>query len=122
MNRAETLAIMSVMKAAYPAFYREMSARDAEAAVSLWCEMFADDPAHIVAMAVKSHIASDRKGYPPNIGSIKEAIRKLTRPDEMSDMEAWGCVSRALRNGIYGYAEEFKKLPPVIRRIVGTPM
>ncbi len=122
MNRAETLAIMSVMKAAYPAFYREMSARDAEAAVSLWCEMFADDPAHIVAMAVKSHIASDRKGYPPNIGSIKEAIRKLTRPDEMSDMEAWGYVSRALRNGIYGYAEEFKKLPPVIRRIVGTPM
>ena len=122
MNRAETLAIMSVMKAAYPAFYREMSARDAEAAVSLWCEMFADDPAHIVAMAVKSHIASDRKGYPPNIGSIKEAIRKLTRPDEMSDMEAWGYVSMALRNGIYGYAEEFKKLPPVIRRIVGTPM
>lgn len=122
MTRDETLAIMSVMKAAYPAFYRDMKRSDAEAAVSLWCEMFADDPAHIVAMAVKSHIASDKKGYPPNIGAIKEAIRKLTHPAEMSDMEAWGYVSKALRNGIYGYTEEFEKLPPVIRRIVGTPM
>lgn len=121
MTREETLVIMSVLKANYPAFYREMKRADAEAAVNLWAEMFADDEARIVAAAVKAYIASDTRGFPPHIGAIKESIRKITHPDEMSDMEAWGFVSKALSNGLYGAETEFEKLPPVIRRIVGSP-
>ena len=70
MTRAETLAVMSILKAAYPAYYRDMKRQDAEAVVNLWAEMLADYPADLVAAAVKSHIASDRKGFPPHIGAI----------------------------------------------------
>lgn len=70
MNRTETLAVMSILKAAYPAYYRDMKRQDAEAVVNLWAEMLADYPANLVAAAVKSHIASDRKGFPPHIGAI----------------------------------------------------
>ena len=122
MTHNETLAIMSVLKAAYPNFYKDMQRAEAEGIVSLWAEMFADEPAPLVAAAVKAHIANDAKGFPPHIGAIKTAVVKLKEPDEITEQEAWGCVQRALSNGIYGSKAEFDKLPPVIQRIVGAPM
>ena len=121
MTTDETLAIMGVLKAAYPAYYRDMSRKDAEGVVSLWQTMFADEPAAVVAAAVKAHIATDKKGFPPHIGAIKEAIVKVTQPQEMTELEAWGLVQRAVSNGIYGAQKEFDKLPPVLQRLVGSP-
>lgn len=121
MNYDETLAIMSVLKAAYPRYYADMSRKDAEGVVSLWAEMFADDPAKDVALAVKRLIATDKKGFPPHIGAVKEAIVKLKQPDELTAQEAWALVSKAVRNGIYGAAYEFAALHPVVQRIVGSP-
>ena len=36
-------------------------------------------------------------------------------------MSAWALVSKACSNGIYGYREEFAKLPPEVQRAVGAP-
>lgn len=139
MTREETLAIMSVLKAAYPNYYRDMKPRDAESVVALWVEMFKDDSAAVVTAAVKAHIATDTKGFPPHIGAIKEAIVKLTKPPEleMSEMEAWALVRRAIHgasmelwsrkfhNGVQDprtSAEvNFEKLPELLQRIVGRP-
>ena len=121
MNYDETLAIMGVLKAAYPSYYKDMSRKDAEAVVGLWQAMFADDPAQVVAAAVKAHIATDRKGFPPHIGAIKDAITKVTAPEEMTELEAWGLVHKAICNGTYGSQKEFDKLPPVLQRLVGSP-
>jgi hypothetical protein len=121
MTREETLAIMGVLKAAYPNFYKGMGRADAEGIVYLWSSMFDQEPAQLVAMAVKAHIANDKNGYPPHIGAIKEAIVKLRTPEEMTEQEAWGLVLKALRNGIYGAQKEFDALPPLIQRLVGSP-
>lgn len=121
MTYDETLAIMGVLKAAYPAYYRDMKRSEAEGVVSLWAEMFKDEPAGLVAAAVKGHIATDRKGFPPHIGAIKDAIVKLTQPEEMTELEAWALVDRATRNSTWHAQEEFDKLPPVLQRLVGSP-
>lgn len=121
MTYDETLTIMSVLKAAYPNYYKDMRRSDADAIVSLWVEMFKDDPVEIVAVAVKAHIATDKKGFPPHIGAIKEAIVKLKTSDEMTELEAWGCVMKAICNSNYNAAQEFEALPPVVRRLVGSP-
>ena len=121
MTREETLAIMSVLKAAYPNFYKDMKRSDADGIVNLWAAMFADEPADLVAVAVKGYIATDAKGFPPHIGAIKTAIVKLREPDELTEFEAWGLVERAIRNGIYGAVEEFQKLPEIVQRLVGSP-
>ena len=121
MTYDETLTIMSVLKAAYPNYYKDMRRSDADAIVSLWVEMFKDDPAEIVAVAVKAHIATDKKGFPPHIGAIKEAIVKLTNSQEMTELEAWALVNKATQNSTWNAKEEFDKLPPVIQRLVGSP-
>lgn len=121
MNSAETLKILAVLRAAYPQFYAKMSKAEGEGIVGLWADMFADEPYELVAMATKALIKTRESTFPPNIGEISAKIQQLTRPDEMSELEAWGLVSAALRNSAYGASEEFAKLPPLIQGIVGSP-
>lgn len=121
MERSDVLEIMAVLRGAYPQFYRGISRKEAEDTVNLWLDMFQQDDANLVGAAVKSLIDTDEKGYPPHIGAVKAKIRLLTAREEMTEAEAWGIVSKAIRNGTYGAAEEFEKFPPILKRIVGSP-
>lgn len=121
MDRSEVLKIMSVLRGAYPAFYRNIDRKEAEATVGLWEDMFKHDEYPLVAAAVKALIESDNKGYPPHIGAVKAKLRLITGGDEMTEAEAWEVVSRALRNSTYGSREEFEKFPTIIKRLVGSP-
>ena len=119
MNRTETLAVMSILKAAYPAYYRDMKRKDAEAVVNLWSEMLADYPADLVAAAVKSHIASDRKGFPPHIGAIIASIGEISRPAELSEGEAWAMIAKALRDSSDNREKGFAALSESLQGLVG---
>lgn len=121
MTREDTIKILSVLRGAYPAFYRDITKRDAESTIALWESMFDEEPYELVAAAVKAFISGDGKGFPPAIGQIKERIRQITQPDEMTEQEAWALVSKALRNSTYGSEEEFAKLPPEIQAVVHDP-
>lgn len=121
MERSNVLEIMAVLRGAYPQFYRGISRKEAEDTVNLWLDMFRQDDANLVAAAVKSLIDTDEKGFPPHIGAVKAKIRLLTAREEMTEAEAWGIVSKAIRNGTYGAQEEFEKFPPILKRIVGSP-
>lgn len=112
---------MSVLRGAYPHFYRDISKREAYDTINLWTDMFSNDDASIVAAAVKSLIDGDDKGFPPTIGQVKAKMRLLVGSDELTEAEAWNLVSKAVKNGLYGAVEEFEKLPPAVKRIVGSP-
>ena len=122
MDRTDVLKIMSVLRGNYPQFHRNIDRKEAEATVGLWTDLFANDEYPLVAAAVKALIESDDKGYPPNIGAVKAKLRLITGGDEMTELEAWCLVAKALRNSSYGAKEEFEKLPPIVKRIVGTPV
>ena len=121
MNQTETLKIMAVLRGAYPAFYRDMSRKEAESVVALWTEMFADVDAAIVAAAVKALIVTDDKGFPPNIGAVMAKVRQITQPAGMTAQEAWNLVAKAIRNSAYESREEYDRLPKEIQRLVGSP-
>ena len=121
MTYDETLKIFAVLKANYANFFKNMSRVDAEAQVSLWAEMFADTPYELVGMAVKTYIATDVDGYPPNVGRIKKELMRLTKNEQMTEQEAVSLIMKATRNGLYGAEKEFEKLPAVLKRLVGSP-
>lgn len=121
MERQDVGILMDLLKIAYPTYYRGLSLKEQQAAVNLWAEMFRDEPAQLVAASVKSLIESDEKGFPPTIGQVKAKLRLLTGPREMTEMEAWALVSKAVCNSLYGSEEEFSKLPPDVQRAVGNP-
>jgi len=121
VKREDVIKLMSVLRGAYPQFYRDVGRQEALDTISLWTDMFAEDDAAIVAAAVKALIATDSKGYPPHIGAVKAKIRQLTERPKMAPQEAWGLVWRAVQRSAYNSREEFKRLPPMLRRLVGTP-
>lgn len=121
MTRSETAQIVTIMQLNYPDTFQSMSDQTLFGLVDLWQRMFAEEPAALVQAAVEAHIRTSTDRFMPNIGVIKEEIRKLTAPKQMSEAEAWTRIKKALSNGLYGAEEEFAKLPPVLQRLVGSP-
>lgn len=121
MNRAETAKVMAILSAAYPGFYSKQTKDEKLAAVNLWADLFEDDPPDVVLAAIKAHIATDTRGYPPVIGQIKEQVTRLTQPPQMTEAEAWGIVYGAICNSGYHAQQEYDALPPLLQRLVGSP-
>ena len=88
--------------------------------VDVWQMMLSDYDYNLVAMALKAYILSDTSGFAPSIGQLVAKIQTLTKPQELSEMEAWSLVRKAIGNGNYGSVEEFEKLPPTIQKAVGS--
>lgn len=122
MQRADTLIIMGILKAAYPYFYKDMKANDANRTVDLWTEMFSGDDVNIVKAAVKELIET-HTDYPPNIAHVKAKIKAIT--DTLSDTpskeEMFNLLRQAAGNGYYEAKEEFDKLPAPIKKWLGSP-
>ena len=121
MDRFQTTSVLSVLKAAYPHAFQNMSKADAEAMLNLWAMMFADESYEEVNAALVSLIASRTVGYSPTVGEVKEQIRKLHHADDIDESYAWTLVSKASRNSSYYSQREFDKLPPLVQKAVGSP-
>lgn len=121
MTKADVIGIMAILETAYPQYYAKRGNQERMEAANLWAELFAADPAPVVAAAIKAIIISSPNPFPPSIGEIKNKMHDLTTPSGLSETEAWAMVSKALHNGIYGYAQEFEKLPPTVQVAVGRP-
>lgn len=89
--------------------------------VDVWNMMLSDYDYNLVAMALKAYILSDTSGFAPSIGQLVSKIQTLTKPQELSEMEAWSLVSKAIRNSGYNSVEEFANLPVLVQRAVGLP-
>lgn len=122
MTMEETSQMLTLLKVAYPNFYRNISQRDAVATLELWSEMFAEEDVNVVKYALKSLITT-HTGFPPDIAEVKNQIRLLvqTATGEPTDEELWRIFRRAVCDGTYGAKEGFAKLPPVLQRYCGSP-
>lgn len=117
MVREDIAKILAIMQAAYPN-YRPA---DKTATLNTWFVIMQEYSYEDVSTALKMYITSDTSGFAPAIGQIIGMIQRVKQPEQLNEMEAWALVSRALRNDYYGAEEEFKKLPPLVQRAVGSP-
>jgi hypothetical protein len=118
VNEIETGKILSVITEIYPSFKKD---RDIGATAAVWQQLFAQVPYDTVSRALMNYSATDTKGFPPVPGAINEQIGRMMEAEGLSESEAWCLVYKAVCRGIYNSREEFEKLPPVIRDIVGNP-
>lgn len=121
MDLQQSAKILSVLKAAYPHAFQNMSKTDGEAMLTLWSTMFAGDPYEEVNAAVASLISTRTAGYSPTVGEVKDQLFRLRHSSDIDENGAWVLVSKACRNSSYHSREEFRKLPPDVQRVVGSP-
>ena len=117
MTVDETKLLLGIIKAAYPAFYKDKSKSELQTVVVLWASLIKDDQQQIVEEAVKALMCTLK--YPPTIADVKEKIQELTQPEQLTEMEAWNLVKKAMNTSYY--TESFRSLPPALQRIVGSP-
>ena len=118
MTREETSKILTVIKYAYPSFYKDYSENDLIGAVGVWYEQLKSETYQSVSTAVTMIIATSK--FAPTIADVKEKVYELANPDVLSANDAWLYVKKAVQNSTYNYQEEFKNLPEEIKCIVGN--
>lgn len=119
MTFDETKTILTLLQTEYPQSFSKMDERAMAMKLKLWAAEFADDDYRAVYAVVRGIISAGAREFAPNIGVIREKMRSYSVAGELTENEAWSMVSRAIRNGIYGYREEYDRLPPEIQQAVG---
>lgn len=109
------------MQIAYPDSFKNKSGEMIAATVNLWQMCFASDSADAVAAAVMAYISGNTSRFSPTIGEIKEMLRQLTQPQEMSEEAAIAAITKSVGNSLYSSEREFAALPEILQRLVSTP-
>lgn len=118
MTREETKKILMVIQAAYPNY----KPQDKTVTIDVWHNMLSDITYEHVGIALKAYIQTDKTGFAPSVGEIREKINQLFSDiNELNETTAWGLVWKAICNSGYHAEEEFEKLPPIIQKTVGSP-
>lgn len=118
MTINETAKIMAVLKVAYPRYYQGQTSEEVRRAVSLWDSMLKDYTYELISKAVKALIATEK--FPPTVADVIEKINLVTSKPQLSEIEAWGMVKKAIRNSTYHSEEEFEKLPQEVKNAIGN--
>lgn len=119
MTMDETKKILYAIKIAYPSAFKDVDEAGMVDTVKLWNMILGGEDATVVNAAVIALISTRLEGFTPTIGAVCEKIRELKGESNLSEQEAWTLVSKACRNGYYGFKEEFEKLPPMVQKAVG---
>lgn len=104
--------LVSALKAAFP----DPKLIPNNEAFNTWFFMLKDISYEDLSRAVKLYIQTESKI--PTIADLRQKVKDL-EPMGMTELEAWGLVSRALKNSAYHYESEFEDLPPEIQKAVG---
>ena len=113
MTRDEVKEIIMIMTYTY-SNYRPI---DIKATVDIWASILAPYQFEGIKAALHAYILSDTKGFAPSPGQLIDQIP--VKKFDMTELEAWGIVSKAISNSNYHAKEEFDKLPPVIQKTLG---
>lgn len=123
MTDFEARRVMETLSVAYPGRYAQQNPERDAKTLLMWSSAFVNDDVRLVLAAVTLFIQTDEKGFPPVPGQIRAKMRLIASHGELTAAEAWACVKKATprvgRPG--GAAEEFRKLPPIAQKLVGSP-
>ena len=117
MNQEEALIICTMLEANYQPF------KDLSVATGVWADAFKDVPFELVNAAVKSYMKRTTDDFRPNVGKITEEIDTILNGENLSEMEAWELIRKAVsgstRSDSSAYLE-WVKLPRDIQQVVSA--
>jgi len=114
MTREEFTKIVLALKSVYTA----PTLLSTKESLDMWYASLQDIDYNTCKTGVVAYIQSEEKL--PTPAGIRNKIVELSQMGELNEMQAWGLVSKALRNGLYHSQEEFDKLPENIKCAVGS--
>lgn len=117
MSRDEAKKIVMIIASTYPTF----KPNNMSMVVDSWHYFLADYEYNDIAIALKTFVNTSGKGFAPSVDQLIAMTRKPMEIMQMTEQEAWACVSKAIRNSSYHAEEEFEKLPDLCKKVVQSP-
>jgi hypothetical protein len=118
VTKQETVRILATLEAHAPLQFEKISNATKENMLRLWASRFEKDDYKIVAQAVVNYIDNDTKGFLPSIGAIKDEVRKILFPNELTEQEAVNMILDKLN--WRSAKEAYESLPPILQKVVGS--
>ena len=114
MTEAQFIPLAKGMKAVYadPKFLADADA------IMVWYSLLKDLDYRDVSRAITEIMRTSK--FPPTVADITERIYRNVAAEDLSEMEAWDLVRRAMRNSIYHSEEEFGRLPDAVKKAIGS--
>jgi len=106
MTQKETAYLLSILRAAYPRFYFDVSPDDLKISVDTWAVMLSDTSLDVATVALQRLIATNK--FPPTIAEMRESISAVIHPTMPDSGDAWGEVITAISH--YGYYRQEEAL------------
>lgn len=116
MTRDEAKVIVASIKSLYPNWKLD----DPKLTIDTWAVVLEDYDAKAIQYALKRFALTDKSGFPPSIGQLVGQLREATENGNLSGLEAWSLVQRAIRNSAYNSVREYEALPKIVQRAVGS--
>lgn len=121
MTREETKKIIAIIISTYP----NWKPNDLSFTVDAWHLMLQEENYNEISAALASYIKRADSAFAPSIGQLMQQLANLkkvaTGEKELTEVEAWNMVYKAICNSNYNAESEFEKLPEDIKRAVGNP-
>lgn len=116
MTESEFAKIVAGLKAVYA----DPKYIEGKMAMETWYNLLKDLDYEVASMATQSYMQTEK--FPPTPADIRRYASQITSPltNDMSEVEAWGMVSKAICNSLYHSEEEFNRLPKLIQQTLGN--
>ena len=75
MTESDGTTILTILKAAYPNSYKDLTKREAAGIINVWRQNLSDAPAEVVMLAVRRLITKSK--FPPTIAEVRSQIVAL---------------------------------------------
>ena len=123
MTREEVAKLIYVVKATYPRVFARYTDAETRNMIIAWHMVLEHYNYAEASQGLKVCLTNDTSGFPPSPGQVIDGIQKAKKPAEsdMTELEAWALVRKAIGRAGYYSEEEFDKLPPLVRKTVGAP-
>lgn len=115
MTREEVKEILRSISGFYENFKVDKTKVDA------WYFIFKEDDADLIRMALASYVSNTSSSFAPVPGALRNIAYDLIHSNDMDENEAWQLIKKAYMKGASEASNEFKKLPLLIQKTIGTP-
>ena len=111
MTKNDVMKIIAILEVNYPQHYQKLNDEQMDNLLSLWCELWKDTDANLIANAVKTIISTDTSPFPPNIATINTKAYELTHKSSLTEQEIVKCLKKAIKNSLYYSKQMYDDLP-----------
>lgn len=122
MNRLEIKKLLACLEMTYSNFNVEDEKRTFM--VDTWLNFLGKYQYTDVSAALTEYIETSNSSFAPSVSQLIGIVKKHKdipiKICLLGAAEAWGMVRKALQNSTYNCEEEFKKLPKLVQKAIGS--